>query len=82
MSVPTKDQMDQLEAMIDAHGLSEVVLAISVLCGDKAALVRADFPVQPTKALATKVASDWDSAGQCLQDASQRRDIVAVSGGR
>lgn len=43
MSVPNKDQMEQLERLLDQCGLFDTLIALSVICGDKAAHVQANW---------------------------------------
>lgn len=54
MSVPTTEQMQALEGLIDAHGLAEVLIALAVICGDKAAHIRASYSDHRTARL-------WDA---------------------
>lgn len=43
MSVPNSVQMAMLEELVDQHTLREVVIALGVLCGDKAAHIQANW---------------------------------------
>ena len=44
--IPNAEEMETLEALVDHTSLFEVVVALSVVCGDKAGHIRASA-IQP-----------------------------------
>jgi hypothetical protein len=74
MSVPTKEQMEALEGMIDQHGLDEVLLALSLICDEKASHIRMNGLAEDFT-----LARRWVTAGNWLKNFSQRGAVQAVS---
>ena len=67
-SVPTEAELRELEALVDRYNLFEVVMALSVVCGDKAAHIRANWQDNAT-------AAPWDKAADKLEDVARGLNI-------
>ena len=66
---PTGNQLsgnesDSIEAMIDKHGLGEVISAIAVICFEKADHLRSNWQDERT-------AKVWDNAGKAVERAER-----------
>lgn len=74
MTVPNAHNVLLLEGMIDLHGLFEVLVALDVICGDKAAHIRSnggpdDMPL----------ARDWQHAGEAIAKLAKSKPVERVS---
>jgi hypothetical protein len=58
------DITTQLEALIDAHGLTHVVTGLSLICSEKAEHLRANWQDNTT-------AKAWDADAKTLEKASR-----------
>lgn len=58
--VPIKTDTEVLEAMIDKHGLSYVMVGLSLVCSEKAAHIRANWPDK-------SAATAWDVDGKVFE---------------
>lgn len=72
MSVPSSTEMDALEAMVDKHGLYEVLVAMAVVCGDKADHVQWNYQD-------VNLARKWNSVHNKLQTLALAPVVEALS---
>ena len=56
----TEAEIDNLESMIDKHGLDTVVLALSHVCSEKAEHIRVNWQDE-------NLALGWDMSASCLE---------------
>jgi hypothetical protein len=64
MTVPNKDEMTALEALVDRVGLFDVLVALDVICGDKAGHLRANWQDGVS-------ARTWETRGRQIIRAAQ-----------
>jgi hypothetical protein len=65
------DITEDLEAMIDKHGLLHVITALELVCCEKAAHLRSNGQVQST-------AWDWSKAGNFIYDLARKVDALGL----
>lgn len=65
MSTPAPEEMEALEKLVDRHGLFEVVVALAVICSDKAAHISACWQDN-------KTANVWDRESTKLEALAKR----------
>ena len=65
------EETDRLEALIDNTSLQEVLIALDVICGDKAGHIRANYQDN-------KTAAAWDRAGKVIITAAKKDTIQAI----
>lgn len=70
MPVPTKQDADMLEALVDTIGLEEVCNLLAAVCGSKAEHIRENWPDSK------HLAGIWDEFGAHL---SETADNVAAA---
>ena len=56
---------DQLESLIDSHGLLHIVTALDLICAEKASFIRSDWQDD-------KTARVWDKTSNLLKTLSRR----------
>jgi hypothetical protein len=65
---PTKPLAEQIELMIDAHGLLHVLTAIECICGEKAEHIRVNWQDRNT-------AKPWDIASKAVGAAARKVEV-------
>ena len=71
-TVPNAEEMLALETLLDRVGLFEMLIALSVICGDKADHIRVNWQDERT-------ARAWDEARGRLETTAKTKQIEAVS---
>jgi len=72
VSIPTPDQMVELERLVDQHTLFEVLAALAVIAGDKAEHLRANWQDKTGGRC-------WDNAAKALERVAKNPSVGAVS---
>lgn len=70
--VPTQADLDQLEQLTDRVGFSRVLLALSLVCGEKAAHAMSTWQD-------VTLARQWNDAGRACERFSTYPSIVELS---
>jgi len=68
MTIPNSNEMEALEALIDRVGMFETIVALSVICGDKAEHIRHNWQDKVT-------AKQWDTASNVLANTAKMPTI-------
>lgn len=71
-TVPNALEMDGLERLVDKVGLFQVLVALDVLCSDKAAHIRANWQDM-------RAARDWDNASKRVLSCAISKAVANVS---
>ncbi len=66
------DTVEAVEALVDKHGLQHVLTALELMCGEKAAHLRANWQDRAS-------ARTWLKAGSAIYKAACNTNVEAVS---